>query len=53
MNQAHALHTTEAVIGVLILKKIQIILASKHHFDSDIKAEKLDYDGYVNPDVEI
>jgi len=40
MNQAHALHTTEAGVGELTLKKIQIILASKHHFGSDTKVEK-------------
>jgi hypothetical protein len=38
MNQAHALHTIEAGVGVLILKRIQIILTSKHHFGSDTEA---------------
>lgn len=42
MNQAHALHTTEAGVGELTLKKIQITLASKHHFGSDTTVAKSD-----------
>jgi hypothetical protein len=42
MNQAHALHITEVGVGELTPKKIQITLASKHHFGSDTTVAKSD-----------